>query len=379
MMNDLAVNVENAVTEAAGQFASTLSQYKWDLLPDSQLYAAKQALTKSDYIMKIAAGDPSAVHSSLVQSAILGLDLTEGKRQGWLLPRKNQNGKTVIHLQVGYKGVEAIHQRMGVIDRLVIRVVRENDEFEWSGDDAEKPRHEAKPSWFANDEERGKISGAFAITYFPDGSINVVTAPITDIFEKHRDRSESYKSYKAKTDKGEWAYEPPWVSDEKSMVEKTMAYIAAKQWPANIRDEGQSSKILETLHETDIADYNYTYTQDQKDAFNDFVENKDSLGMYLFTKRVDTEVYLALFMNLKKSFPKGQKVKLKNEFNEFVQTGGNQFFEVVRGIEDFDSALIQENIEGCPEITLKLLKSMLDDNQKKVLDELLEQSEAIEN
>lgn len=179
MSNNLAVQVDEAVTGAAGQFVSTLSQYKWDLLPDSQLHAAKQALTKSDYIMKIAAGDANAVHGALVQSAILGLDLTEGKRQGWLLPRKNQNGKTVIQLQVGYKGVEAIHQRMGVIDRLVIRVVRKNDTFEWSGDDAEKPKHDAE--WFASDDVRGEISGAFAITYFPDGSINVTTAPITDI------------------------------------------------------------------------------------------------------------------------------------------------------------------------------------------------------
>ena len=203
-MNDLAVKVENAITGAAGQFVSTISQYKWELVPDSQIHAAKQALTKSDYIMKIAAGNVEAVHNALVQSAVLGLDLTEGKRQGWLLPRKNQCGKTVIHLQVGYKGVEAIHQRMGVIDRLVIRVVRKNEKFEWDGDDSEKPRHKA--DWFADEKTRGEISGAYAITYYPDGSINVVTAPITDIFEKHRDRSESYKSYKARGDKGGRAF-----------------------------------------------------------------------------------------------------------------------------------------------------------------------------
>lgn len=369
-MNDLAVQVDQAVTGAAGQFVSTLSQYKWDLLPDSQLHAAKQALTKSDYIMKIAAGDANAVHGALMQSAILGLDLTEGKRQGWLLPRKNQNGKTVIQLQVGYKGVEAIHQRMGVIDRLVIRVVRENDDFEWSGDDAEKPRHEAKPNWFASDEERGKISGAFAITYFPDGSINVVTAPITDIFERHRDRSESYKSYKAKTDKGEWAYSPPWVTDEKSMVEKTMAYIAAKQWPANIRDDGQSSKILETLHETDVADYNYQYTAQQKEAFYGFIENNDSLGMYLFSKRVDIEVYIALYKGLISSVPRGGKGKRREEHEKVMNEGESIFFEIIKLIEKEDNHGVLETIEDCPEITLKLLKTFLDDSQKEFVDAL---------
>ena len=368
-MNNLAVQVENAVTGAAGQFVSTISQYKWELVPDSQIHAAKQALTKSDYIMKIAAGDVGAVHAALIQSAILGLDLTEGKRQGWLLPRKNQNGKSVIQLQVGYKGVEAIHQRMGVIDRLVIRVVRANDEFDWSGDDAEKPAHKA--DWFADNEKRGEISGAYAVTYFPDGSINVVTAPVTDIFEKHRDRSESYKSYKAKSDKGEWAYAPPWVSDEKSMVEKTMAYIAAKQWPANIRDDGRSSKILETLHETDVADYNYQYTLEQKNAFYSFIEADDALGMYLFSKRVDIETYVAIYKGMIGAIERGGKGKRREEHEKFMKVGEDTFFDIIKLIENDDSHGVLENIEDCSEITIKLLKAMLDDEQKKFIDENL--------
>lgn len=373
MSNDLAVRVDEAVTGAAGQFVSTISQYKWELVPDSQLHAAKQALTKSEYIMKIAAGDANAVHSALVQSAILGLDLTEGKRQGWLLPRKNQSGKTVIQLQVGYKGVEAIHQRMGVIDRLTIRVVRENDEFEWSGDDAEKPTHKA--DWFADEKTRGEISGAFATTYYPDGSINVTVAPITDIFEKHRDRSESYKSYKAKSDKGEWAYAPPWVTDEKSMVEKTMAYIAAKQWPANIRDDGQSSKILETLHETDVADYNYQYTFEQKQAFYGFIESDDALGMYLFSKRVDFSVYSALVFGLNKTYPKGQKIKMKKEYTEkYYNAGENIFFDIIKALESGDGGVIHENLEDCSEVTTALLKAYLNDDQGKKLTDLYDET-----
>ena len=368
MSNNLAVQVNEAVTGAAGQFVSTLSQYKWDLLPDSQLHAAKQALTKSDYIMKIAAQDVNAVHGALIQSAILGLDLTEGKRQGWLLPRKNQNGKTVIQLQVGYKGVEAIHQRMGVIDRLVIRTVHKNDTFEWSGDDAEKPKHEA--DWFGDKDARGEISGAYAITYYPDGSINVTTAPITDIFEKHRDRSESYKSYKKKADKGEWAFEPPWVSDEKSMVEKTMAYIAAKQWPANIRDNEQSSKILETLYETDIADYNYQYTLEQKNAFYGFLESKDVLGLFLFKKRVEIEAYVALFKGLIRSIERGHKTKKREEYSKMIEDGEGVFFDILLALTENDKGRLMENIEDCSDITLKLLESFLSDDQKAIFKEL---------
>jgi phage RecT family recombinase len=365
-MNDLTINVENAITAAAGQFVNTIAQYKWELIPDTQLHAAKQALMKSDYIMKIAAGNPSAVHDALIKSAILGLDLTEGKRQGWLLPRKNQQGKTVIQLQVGYKGVEAIHQRMGVIDRLVIRVVYEKDTFDWSGDDQEKPKHEA--DWFSKD--RGAISGVFAITYYPDGTINVATAPVTEIFEKHRDISDSWKNYQTKTKKGEYAFPPPWASHEKAMIEKTMAYIAAKQWPANIRDEGSSSKILETLHQVDAEDYTFGYTQQQKEAFYEFIENKDSLGIYLFTKRVGIEVYLALHKGLANGFPKGKKMKLKKEHSDFVEMGCSQFFDITKALDENDSGLLHENIEDCSEITLKLLESFFSDGQKTAFKEM---------
>jgi phage RecT family recombinase len=361
-------SIDRTVTEAAAQFVSTVSQYKWELVPDSQLLAAKQALMKNDYIMGIAAGNPEAVQTALVQAAVLGLDLTEGKRQGWLLPRKNQFKKTVIQLQVGYKGVEAIHQRMGVIDRLVIRTVRENDDFEWSGDDQDKPAHKA--DWFASNESRGGISGGYAITYYPDKSINVVVAPITSIFDKHRDRSESYKSYKTKKDKGEWAYEPPWVSDEQSMVEKTMAYIAAKQWPANIRDEDRASKILETLYETDVADYSYGYTKEQKDAFYGFIDDKDSLGMYLFSKRVLTEVYIALYQGLIGAIPRGSKGKRREEHEKFISVGEDMFFDILLALENEDKGRLLENIEDLSEITLKLLISMLDDNQKKTFEDM---------
>lgn len=369
-------SIDKTVTEAAAQFVSTISQYKWELVPDSQLLAAKQALMKNDYIMKIAADDPESVQTALVQAAVLGLDLTEGKRQGWLLPRKNQFKKTVIQLQVGYKGVEAIHQRMGVIDRLVIRTKRENDEFEWSGDDQEKPIHKA--NWFASDESRGKISGAYAITYYPDKSINVVVASISSIFEKHRDRSESYKKYKKDTDAGNWAYEPPWVSDEQSMVEKTMAYIAAKQWPANIRDEDRASKILETLHETDVADYSYGYTQEQKEYFYRFIDEKDALGMYLFGKHVLTEVYIALYQGLIASIPRGGKGKRREEHEEFMQQGDDTFHNILSAISSRDIGLLVENIEGMLVITEKLLLKKLDPKDQDEYKSMMEDSDAIE-
>jgi len=376
-MNQLAT-IEDQILKSSESFATTLAQYKWDLLPDSQLQAAKQALTKSDYIMKIAAGNPGAVHDSLMKSAILGLDLTEGKRQGWLLPRKNQQGKTVVVLQVGYKGVEAIHQRMGVIDRLSIRVVRENDIFTWTGNDQEKPDHVASadketPSWFATDEERGRVSGAFAITYYPDGSLNATVTPISVIFGNHRDRSDSYKSYITKKNKGEYAHPPPWVSDEQSMIEKTMAFIAAKQWPANNRNDETSSRILETLHEIDVSDYSLSYSKEQKDAFDNFLTAEDSLGLYIFTQlRIEIETYAAIHREYIKNIERGNKGKARTHIEDLVSQGRALMDNIVEGITSNDELKVIESMDGSLVVTSKLVKSVLTDAQKIVFIKMME-------
>ncbi len=361
-------SVNQLVASSSEKFVDTLTQYKWDLLPDSQLHAAEKALSKNDYIMKIATSNPKDVHSSLIQAAVLGVDLTEGKKQAWLLPRKNQSGKTVICLQVGYKGVEAIHQRMGVIDRLVIRVVRENDSFDWSGDDQEKPNHNAQ--WMDSDDKRGAISGAYAITYYPDKSINVTVTSISNIFEKHRNRSESYKSYIAKYKKGGYNHKPPWVSDEQSMVEKTMAYIASKQWPANIRDNSQSSKILETLHTIDSSDYIYGFTYEQKTAFFNFVDSNDCLGLFLFSQHVGIEIYSALLRVQNKTYDKGMIMKGKAMQGERLSKGRDIYNAIHEAISKEDDLLLSECLDGVMDVTSTLLDRALDLEQRDKVKEL---------
>jgi len=45
--------ITNTISETAGQFVSTLNQYKWELIPDSQLQAAKTALTSRRFLVLI--------------------------------------------------------------------------------------------------------------------------------------------------------------------------------------------------------------------------------------------------------------------------------------------------------------------------------------
>jgi len=367
MNNQLQV-IDDVMKKASSALASTIQQYKWELVPDSQLHAAKAALTKSDYIMKIAASAPEAVHDALIKGAILGVDLTEGKRQAWLVPRKDASGRTVIQMQVGYKGVEAIHQRMGVLDRLTIRVVRKNDVFEWSGDDQEKPVHNA--DWFASEESRGPIVGAYSITYFPDKSIQVATAPVSEIYEKHRDIADSWKSYQSKINNNQKAFPPPWVTFEKAMIEKTMAYIASKQWPANIRDEGQSSKILETLHEVDTSDYVSAFsvhTVDQLEYYNEAINSNDCLGLFLFERMNDLEVNLSIWSDFKKSIPKGEIGRTKDKLKNMVEMGQDVLTEIEEAIANNDEPRFLENTDDCLDRTKKMLWHRFNNEQRGIV------------
>ena len=355
-MNNLVTKVDELIKSSESKFTSTIAQFKWELIPQAQLHAAKVALTKSDYVMKIAASDPDAVYDALQKSAILGLDLTEGKRQAWLIPRKNQQGKTVIHLQPGYKGVEAIHQRMGVIDRLTIRVVRENDDFNWDGDDSVKPTHTAL--WFDSDYKRGPIKGAYCITYFPDKTIQVIVVSVDKIFKEHRDISDSWKSYQTKLAAKEKAYPPPWVTSEEEMVKKTMAYIASKQWPANFRNPETSSRIIETLHQIDTEDYSiykHKYSSEQKEYFDNFLAQGDSLGLYLFNRYVENDVYIDLF----NSFNKGEKVKNKDKCRKMESVGLELFNGIQKSLANDDYVQFAEYMQGSLDITHKFLRKRI--------------------
>ena len=202
--------ISNVLQAIEPQYHNIAIRHGWGLIAKTQVAAAYKQLSKSAYLMKVAENNPQSVYNAVETAAILGVDLTEGKRQGWLVPRENS-----IVFQVGYKGIEAIHQRLGVIKRLVVQTVRENDEWSWSGDDQEKPTHIA--DWM-NEKARGEIAGAYAITYFPDSSIQVKVSSVEAIYRDHRDKSDSWK----KVDSRKYS---PWMNHPEAMIEKTMAIL----------------------------------------------------------------------------------------------------------------------------------------------------------
>lgn len=356
--------VGQIIQASAPALISAYRQHQWSLVPDAQLLAARKQLTRSDYTMRIAALNPESTQDAIVTSAVLGLDLTEGKNQAWLLPRSVDNSTRIV-LQVGYKGVEAIHQRLGVIDRLSVRIVRQADAFEWSGDESEKPTHTA--DWFAPEAKRGPIVGAFAITYYPDGSTQTVVKGIDEIYEKHRNTSDSWKSYQRRLAKGESPHPPPWESFPAEMVAKTMAYVARKQWPANIRNAEVAGAIIDRLNEVDFADYESLregYTEEQLAEFNRLIEEGFGLPLYLFYLYVGDEVY----SNLYNSAPKGEKMRLKERAKRLEDEGVNILHLLRSHLEDGSDMAALEIVQELTDPYRKLLERVLEpDLYAKVL------------
>lgn len=351
--------IDRVMTTVEPEFSRIVVSYGWGVIPKAQLLAAKKQVMKSDYAMKLAANNPQSLHDSVTTAAVLGVDLTEGKRQGWLVPRDGG-----IAFQIGYKGLEAIHQRLGIIDRLVIRSIFANDQFSWSGDDHEKPVHNST-DWF-NESARGDVIGAYSITYFPDGTIQVMLASTEEIYRDHRDKSDSWK----KVDKRQYS---PWFTSPKAMIEKTMAIIASKQWPAATKDGEKASEVLERLHQSETADYSeYKQQQTELLTVNDlhaFMLAGDSLGVYLLQKGKDAEVIMSYYWW--PASPKGLKGACRDNAEAMKQQGQTLYECILKAIEDDAEFQLYECIEAATSETRKMLAADIGKERTDKIKEML--------
>lgn len=333
--------LSNVLQAVEPQYHNIVVRHGWGLIAKTQVAAAYKQLSKSGYLMKVAENNPQSVYNAVETAAILGVDLTEGKRQGWLVPRENS-----IVFQVGYKGIEAIHQRLGVIKRLVVQTVRENDEWSWSGDDQEKPAHKA--NWM-DEKARGEITGAYAITYFPDSSIQVKVSSVEAIYRDHRDKSDSWKKVESRK-------YSPWMNHPEAMIEKTMAIIASKQWPASTANPETSSAVLERLHQAETADYS-EYKGDNIITLNElhaFMLANDALGVYLFQKAKGEELTKYYWWP---DAPKGLKGACRENF-ERMTAQGLELIECIKSSLENDKPF---NLKECIELATTETKRMIRD------------------
>ena len=70
------------------------------------------------------------------------------------------------------------------------------------------------------------------------------------------------------------------------------------------------------------AEYTLTYTEEQKEKFDQLIKNSNALDFFIFVKSLTADVYTSLY----NSFPRGQKVKMKDQCNR-LEADGKEVFD----------------------------------------------------
>lgn len=175
---------------------------------------AIQAISASDYIMKIALSNPDSVRNAVTNIAAIGISLNPARKQAYLVPRKGG-----IVLSISYMGLLDLAVQSGAILWGHAEIVYASDTFTINGPDA-APTHTRQP--FSTD--RGDMVGVYVVVKTKDGDYLTDTMTAADVFAI-RDRSDAWQAFIKDKKKC------PWATDEGEMVKKTVIKRASKTWP----------------------------------------------------------------------------------------------------------------------------------------------------
>lgn len=206
------------------QFEAALPQW---LSPDRFLRVIFTATMKNPKIFDCTR---ESILSALMQCAQLGLEPILGRAH--LIPYENtvtmpggqKQKRLELQFQPGYQGLIDLAMRTEVYSGINAHVVYENDEFDIEYGDNERLHH--KP-YLKGD--RGAPIGAYSTWKTKDGSINFTFMPISEIYARHRDRSEGYKAANKtleKSIKDKWdnyKSKNPWLNEDlPTMLKKSV-------------------------------------------------------------------------------------------------------------------------------------------------------------
>jgi recombination protein RecT len=179
---------------------------------------AIQAISRSDYSMRIASSARQSVIDAVKNIAAIGISLNPAKKQAYLVPRDGR-----ICLDISYMGLLDIAVASGSIMWGQAKLVNEQDTFELVGYD-QPPIHQYKP--FGKD--RGPVIGVYVVVKTHTGDFLTETMAQDEV-NAIRDRSSAWKAW-IKDKKS-----CPWVTDPGEMTKKTVIKRAYKTWPKTDR------------------------------------------------------------------------------------------------------------------------------------------------
>lgn len=184
---------------------------------------------------KLASCSSASVLSAIFTCAQLGLEPGGPLQQAYLIPYKTQNGQE-CQFQIGYRGMIEIASRSGKIHVQPPRIVRENDEFEYSYGLHQDIKHRPAKG------DRGELAYVYVIAELETGKC---LFEVMDRFEleEARNSSQGYKSAKQYNKK-----DNPWMTSFDEMCRKTVIRRLFKYLPVSV-------EIAKVVSLDEAADY----------------------------------------------------------------------------------------------------------------------------
>lgn len=212
--------LEMFLRQYVGRLAQVLPKH---LTPERML---RLMLNECTRVPKLLECTPGSILAVLVESSELGLELGGTMGLAHPIPRRfptkrDQHGKPQewelrATLVVGFRGLQALARRSGLVGSISAQVVREADAFSY--EQGSTPRITHAPAWQEEVDPDGKdVVAAYCVVHLRDGDPQLEVMNRSQL-EKVRDREEG-------RDRG------PWASDFDEMARKTVFRRAAKWLP----------------------------------------------------------------------------------------------------------------------------------------------------
>lgn len=217
MSNQLAT-IEQDIYSTRDSFAAVLTDRTLNF--EREAGFALQAISASDYALKMAMGNRQSVVNAVTNIAAIGISLNPAKKQAYLVPRDNK-----ICLDISYMGLMDLAMATGSIKWAKADLVYKSDIFALNGFD-KPPSHTYNP--FATD--RGEIVGVYVVVKTADCDYLTQTMSVDEV-NAIRDRSSAWRAYISSKKSC------PWVTDFGEMAKKTCVKRAYKYWPKTERLE----------------------------------------------------------------------------------------------------------------------------------------------
>lgn len=333
------------VHEAMPKFQQIAQQNKLVRWQEESEFAI-QSLQKNQLLAKCA---PYTVQNAIVNVAAVGLTLNPADGYAFLVPEYNkQTQQNECQLRISFKGLVKTATDTGAISWVKAEIVKATDTFTYKGPST-MPVHSMDP--FSKD--RGESIGVYCIAKTNDGDVLVDVMAWEEVLK--------IKSC-AKT-------QMVWDKWPDEMAKKAIIKRAAKQWP---RTEKSTvlHKAVEVINEHEGSEPLVAYTEEQKTAFDGFIESDDALGLRMFSDYVGHDVFTELF----NSAPKGEKMELKKKVRELESIGAALFNAIEKAIDDDDGFAAIESMDGLTDTGEALLKRKLSSDNWDTLNTYIQEA-----